>query len=170
MLFPWVVIASCIAITTGIQAYFGFAFTAMTTALAPTLMIIGMGVSVHVMNEFYNLRSKECTGYDAAVKTIENLFQPVFFTALTTSIGFGALAVTQLVPVREYAALASSASMIIFLFSMTALPAVLSFSKNVSKRTIKAYNGDWATKVTNGIPRFTHKNRKIIGVVDSTTQ
>ncbi len=165
MLFPWVVIASCIAITTGIQAYFGFAFTAMTTALAPTLMIIGMGVSVHVMNEFYNLRSKEYTGYDAAVKTIENLFQPVFFTALTTSIGFGALAVTQLVPVREYAALASSASMIIFLFSMTALPAVLSFSKNVSKRTIKAYNGDWATKVTNGIPRFTHKNRKIIGVL-----
>ena len=69
MLFPWVVIGSCIAITTGIQAAFGFAFTAMTTALAPTLMIIGMGVSVHVMNEFYNLRSKDSSGRDAALKT-----------------------------------------------------------------------------------------------------
>ena len=35
-----------------------------------------------------------------ALKTIENLLQPVFFTALTTSIGFAALAVTELVPVR----------------------------------------------------------------------
>ena len=165
MLFPWVVISSCIAITTGIQAYFGFAFTAMTTALAPTLMIIGMGVSVHVMNEFYNLRARQQLGYDAAIKTIENLFQPVFFTALTTAIGFGALAVTQLVPVREYAALASSASMIIFLFSMTALPAALSFSTKVSKRTINAYQGDWATKVTNSIPKFTYNNRKTIGVL-----
>ena len=70
----------------------------MTTALAPTLMIIGMGVSVHVMNEFYNLRSREFSGRDAALKTIENLLQPIFFTALTTSIGFAALAVTELVP------------------------------------------------------------------------
>ena len=165
MLFPWVVIGSCIAITTGVQAAFGFAFTAMTTALAPTLMIIGMGVSVHVMNEFYNLRSKDLSGRDAALKTIENLLQPIFFTALTTSIGFAALAVTELVPVREYAALASSASMIIFIFSMTALPAVLSYSKKISKRTQKAYQGDWATNVTNFIPEFTYKNRKTIGII-----
>ena len=163
MLFPWVVIGSCIAITTGIQAALGFAFTAMTTALAPTLMIIGMGVSVHVMNEFYNLRSKDFLGRDAALKTIENLLQPIFFTALTTSIGFAALAVTELVPVREYAALASGASIIIFIFSMTALPAVLSYSKKISKRTQKAYQNDWATKVTNFIPQFTYQNRKIIG-------
>ncbi len=165
MLYPWVVIASCIAITTGIQAAFGFAFTPMTTALAPTLMIIGMGVSVHVMNEFFNLRSKELSGFDAATKTIENLLQPIFFTALTTSIGFGALAVTELVPVREYAALASSASLIIFIFSMTALPALLSFSKKISKRTERAYKSDWATKVTNGLPKFTYNNRKLIGIV-----
>ena len=165
MLFPWVVIGSCIAITTGIQAAFGFAFTAMTTALAPTLMIIGMGVSVHVMNEFYNLRSKDFSGGEAALKTIENLLQPIFFTALTTSIGFAALAVTELVPVREYAALASSASMIIFIFSMTALPAALSYSKKISKRTQKAYQNDWATKVTNFIPQFTYQNRKAIGVI-----
>ena len=165
MIFPWVVIASCIAITTGIQAVFGFAFTVMTTALVPTLMIIGMGVSVHVMNEFYNLRSKELPGREAASKTIENLLQPVFFTALTTSIGFGALAVTQLVPVREYAALASSASMIIFLFSMTALPTILSFSNKMSKRTEKAYKSDWATKITNAIPKFTYENRKTIGII-----
>ena len=162
MVFPWIVIASCIAITTGLQAAFGFAFTPMTTALAPTLMIIGMGVSVHVMNEFYNLRSRDLSGQEAALKVIENLLQPIFFTALTTSIGFGALAVTQLVPVREYAALASSASMVIFLFSMTALPAVLSFSKNISSRTKKAFKGDWATKVTNAIPKFTYENRKLI--------
>ena len=165
MLFPWVVIGSCIAITTGIQAAFGFAFTAMTTALAPTLMIIGMGVSVHVMNEFYNLRSKDFSGGEAALKTIENLLQPIFFTALTTSIGFAALAVTELVPVREYAALASSASIIIFIFSMTALPAALSYSKKISKRTQRAYQSDWATKVTNFIPQFTYQNRKAIGVI-----
>ncbi len=165
MIYPWIVIASCIAIVTGLQSLLGFAFTAMTTALAPTLMIIGMGVSVHVMNEFYNLKSKNNSGKESALKAIENLLQPIFFTALTTAIGFAALAVTQLVPVREYAALASSASMIIFLFSMTALPAALSYSNKVSKLTMNAYRGDWATKITNNIPEFTYKNRKIIFVI-----
>ena len=167
MIYPWIVIASCIAIITGVQAFLGFAFTAMTTALAPTLMIIGMGVSVHVMNEFFNLRSKNLSGKDASLKTIENLFQPIFFTALTTAIGFAALAVTQLVPVREYASLASAASMIIFLFSMTALPSALSYSKRVSSLTIRAYRGDWATKITNAIPSFTYKYRKIIFIFSS---
>ena len=167
MIYPWIVIASCIAIITGVQAFLGFAVTALTTALAPTLMIIGMGVSVHVMNEFFNLRSKNLSGKDASLKTIENLFQPVFFTALTTAIGFAALAVTQLVPVREYASLASAASMIIFLFSMTALPSALSYSKRVSSLTIRAYRGDWATKITNAIPSFTYKYRKIIFMFSS---
>ncbi len=167
MVYPWIVIASCIAIVTGLQSLLGFAFTAMTTALAPTLMIIGMGVSVHVMNEFYNLKSKNNSGKDSALKAIENLLQPIFFTALTTAIGFAALAVTQLVPVREYAALASSASMIIFLFSMTALPAALSYSNKVSKLTMNAYRGDWATKITNYIPEFTYRNRKIIFIISS---
>ena len=48
---------------------------------------------------------------------------------------------------------------------MTALPAVLSYSKKISKRTQIAYKSDWATKVTNAIPKFTYENRKLIGIV-----
>tara|TARA_B100000886_G_scaffold53378_1_gene32834 strand:- start:366 stop:1601 length:1236 start_codon:yes stop_codon:yes gene_type:complete len=55
--------------------------------------------------------------------------------------------------------------MIIFILSMTSLPAALSFLNRLSPATKKAYNNDWLTRVTTSIPNFSYKNRFSILVV-----
>jgi predicted RND superfamily exporter protein len=65
---PWFLIASSIGLVTGLQAILKFPMTVVNGALIPTLMIIGMGVSVHVMSEFFLLRKNGDVPTDAAKK------------------------------------------------------------------------------------------------------
>jgi len=158
-LVPWLVIGISIISITGIQAYFAWPFTAVNSALVPTLIIIGMGVSVHVLVEFYHFRGKGLVPKEAAYETITHLFQPVLFTALTTSMGFAALAITELLPVKQYAYLAAMGPLIIFLVAMTSLPALLSFIPWMPKRTQTAFKNDLVGRVTQSIPAFTYRKR-----------
>ena len=145
---------------TGLQAYLGYNITPVNQALIPITMLLGMACTVHVMSEFYSLRTlSELTASDASKELIKNLFKPIFFTQFTTSIGFAALYVTKLSPVREFSLLATILPMIIFILSMTALPAALSFLSRLSSATKKAYDNDWLTRVTSSLPNFSYNNR-----------
>ena len=97
ILAPWVVIGTAVTIMTGLQAYLGYNITPVNQALIPITMLLGMACTVHVMSEFYSLRTlSELTALDASRELIKNLFKPIFFTQFTTSIGFAALYITKL--------------------------------------------------------------------------
>ena len=160
ILAPWVVIGTAVTIMTGLQAYLGYNITPVNQALIPITMLLGMACTVHVMSEFYSLRTlSKLTASDASRELIKNLFKPIFFTQFTTSIGFAALYVTKLSPVREFSLLATILPMIIFILSMTSLPAALSFLSRLSLATKKAYDNDWLTRVTSSLPNFSYENR-----------
>ena len=160
ILAPWVVIGTAVTIMTGLQAYLGYNITPVNQALIPITMLLGMACTVHVMSEFYSLRTlSKLTAPDASRELIKNLFKPIFFTQFTTSIGFAALYVTKLSPVREFSLLATILPMIIFILSMTSLPAALSFLSRLSLATKKAYDNDWLTRVTSSLPNFSYENR-----------
>ena len=162
---PWFLIATSIVLVTGLQSYMMFPITVVNGALIPTLMIIGMGVSVHILSEFFLLRESGNIPSNAAKKTIENLLQPIFFTALTTSIGFAALAVTELVPVKQYALLAAVGSLIIFLVSMTLFVSVLSFVSLFPDSNRQLKSNVLINKLTCVLAQFTFFNRKAITVI-----
>ena len=162
MFVPWVVIATSAVTFSGLQAGLGFPITVVNQSLTPITMLIGMATAVHVLSEFYGLRTKGLKAVDASILLIQNLFRPVLYTCLTTSIGFAALFVTKLVPVKEFAVVAAFIPIIVFLYSMTALPAALSFFSNLPKRTENTFRNGWLTRFTNFLPDFNYKYRKVI--------
>ena len=162
MIVPWVVIATSAITFTGLQAGLGLPITVVNQSLTPITMLIGMATAVHVLSEFYGLRTSGLNAKESSIRLIENLLKPVFFTCLTTSIGFSALYVTRLVPVKEFAIIAAFIPLIVFLYSMTALPAALSFFSKLPKRTENTFKGGWLTNFTNSLPDFNYKYRKII--------
>ena len=160
ILAPWVVIGTVVTIMMGLQAYLGYNITPVNQTLIPITMLLGMACTVHVMSEFYSLRTvSQLTALDASRELVRNLLKPIFFTQFTTSIGFAALYVTKLSPVREFSLLATTLPMIIFVLSMTALPAALSFLNRLSMATKKAYDNDWLTRLTSSIPDFSYRYR-----------
>ncbi len=159
MLLPWVVIGTGIILTTGIQGLMVWPHSVVESALVPTLIIIGVGVSVHVLVEFYHFRSSGQNPKDAAHSAITHLWLPAFFTAFTTAAGFIALSVTKLVPVQQFAYLGAIGAMVLFLLALTLLPAVLSFVPWFSQRTKNTVENGLITKFTKLIPAWTKKFR-----------
>ena len=161
-LLPWVLIGSGLLIVKWLQAFLQFPMTVVNVALFPTMMIIGMGVSVHILTEFFRSRRGNLDCRDSAKTTIRNLFKPVWFTALTTAAGFGALSVTNLVPVKQYAILAASGSLIMFIVAMTTFISFLSFVKSVPTKKKYLFSEGWVVSLTKKVPTFAKSNQNRI--------
>ena len=65
-LLPWVVIGVGVLGVLEIQSYLGLPHTTVDEALVPTLIIIGIGVAVHVLVEFYHYRNDGLDAREAA--------------------------------------------------------------------------------------------------------
>ena len=160
---PWLVIACGILLVQEIQSYLGIPHSTVDSgALAPTLIIIGIGITVHILLEFFNYMHAGFDGKEAARSTIINIWRPAFFTAITTAAGFFALAVTKILPVREFAFLGAIGSITLFLFALTVLPAVLSFMKKIPANTSNVLDAGIISKITQKVPDFTLRNRNRI--------
>jgi uncharacterized protein len=165
-LFPWLAIAGGLLIVLEIQYYLGIPHTTIdNAALAPTLIIIGIGITVHVLIEFFNFSSSGRSSKEAAQLTIEHIWLPAFFTAITTSAGFYALSVTKIMPVREFALLGAIGPLVLFLLALTVLPAMLSYLGNVSSKTKQVLYIGILTRMTKAVPSFTRRNRNRILVL-----
>lgn len=162
ILMPWLVIGAGALIVLEIQSYLGIAHTTVDQALLPTLIIIGTGVSVHVVVEFFHFLTAATDGKAAAITTIEHLWRPAFYTAITTSAGFYSLSVTKIIPVKDFALLGAIGPLVLCILAMSALPAVLSYINKAPSATEKVLSTGMITKFTNQIPDFTEKHYKPI--------
>lgn len=165
-IFPWLAILSGLLIVLELQYYLDIPHTTIdSAALAPTLIIIGIGITVHVLIEFFNFRSAGKASIEAAQLTIEHIWLPAFFTAITTSAGFYALSITKIMPVREFALLGAIGPLVLFLFSLTVLPAMLSYLGDVSAKTKQVLDIGILSRMTKSVPNFTLKHRnRILGL------
>lgn len=159
MLLPWLAIGSAVVYVSGLQGLLKWPHTVVESALIPALIVIGVGISVHVLVTFYQQRNNGRSAKDAAGLTIETLWKPTFFTALTTAAGFLALGVTQLVPVRHFAWLGAMGAMVLFLVAMTLLPAILSFVSGLNPRTRQAVGSGYVARLTQWLPAISRRYR-----------
>ncbi|MEX0618095.1 MAG: MMPL family transporter [Pseudohongiellaceae bacterium] len=164
-LLPWAVIAAGVLLLEEIQSYLGFPHTTVDRALVPTMIIIGIGVSVHVLVEFYHFRNRGENAPEAARSCIIALWRPALFTAITTSAGFLALSATRIVPVQEFAVMGAIGPLLLFLFALTLLPALLSYVDRVPERTSRTIESGIITRLTAAVPAFTLEHRNTILVL-----
>lgn len=165
---PITMILSTLTLLSGLQSALGFPNTAVSSALIPTMIILSMGATIHVLVEFYQLRREGLPPKLAATETSRDLFYAILFTSLTTALGFAALSVTEVRPVRQFSILAGSGAIIIFLLTTTVLPAILSFISGVArpKRNTSTDDPSGITQfLASHVPNFAQRNRKSIAII-----
>lgn len=160
---PLVVIISTMVLITSIQGILRWPFTAVNSALIPTVIILSIGTAVHVLVEFFQFRREGNSPGAAVQRTIEDLFFPILFTCITTSIGFIALSVTELAPVREFAVLAAISPMIIFLLCMSTFPAVLTYIKE--QRSSSDQKSSFISRFLAALPSWIAQRRKPLAII-----
>lgn len=125
---PLFVIACSAAVAIGLMGWLGSRYYLITTALPVVIMAIAVADSLHI-SVFY-LRSRrvspEMSAREAATEALGHTFVPVSLTTLTTIAAFLGLSVgAAMQPISEFGVYAAVGVAAAWLFSVTALPAIM---------------------------------------------
>ncbi len=95
--------------TTGSLIGAGFSMHIMSSMIPIFLMPIAVLDSIHILSDFYERYSTAASKGIAdkkviILKVVDDLFAPMFFTSLTSAIGFASLMLTPIPPVRVFGA------------------------------------------------------------------
>jgi hypothetical protein len=165
VLLPMMVVAFAILMALGFQGFWGWPFNLLNTALPLVILVIGIGDAVHILMGFYQFRNRGQSPRQAAKMAVQSRWVACFYTSLTTIVGFLAIALTKLAPLREYALVAAMGCALAFLLSVTTLPAVLSLINLRPSKAKRLIETGWVAQLTRRLPTFTLQNRKWLGGV-----
>lgn len=112
--------------TFGLMGWLGWERNSFTQALAPLLLVIGVCDSVHLLSR-YVAQPRSRPRLDALLDACQEISAPCLVTSLTTSAGFGSLAVSPLESLAHFGLLALFGVMASLLLTFTLLPISISY-------------------------------------------
>ncbi len=122
-----VIVALSTLIALGCGGYFGYNVNAATSGTPVIVMTLCVADCVHLLTTLSLRRSAGDSRRQAIINALKLNFQPIAITSLTTAIGFLTLNFGKAPPLGELGNMVAIGVTCGFLFSVTTLPAILSF-------------------------------------------
>jgi len=136
-----------VVITRAILVLVGAELSMVSSMLNSLVTVIGIATCMHVIVHYRDLRAQALKASAAigdgqsdppvshetpqpsfpaiAQQTLRDMAVPVFWTCVTTAVGFGSLLVSQITPVRSFATMMCLATMVVMVGCLFVLPATL---------------------------------------------
>lgn len=143
----------------------GFTVHIMSSMIAIFLMPIAVLDSIHILSDFNDKFQSGCDKKETFMEVMDELFTPMFFTSLTSAIGFVTLTLTPIPPVQVFGAFIAFGIIVAWILSITLIPSLIMLidDKRLCSNK-KDYDGepDSMTRVQEGLQHFATKNGKVI--------
>lgn len=117
--------------TIGLMAMLGFKLTMIATVIPVILVAVGSAYGIHVLSHYYDAaltqaRTQSREEYTATVlHVLKKISLPVLLAGLTTMAGFGSLAFTTLIPVRDFGLFSTFGVLAALVTALSFIPAIL---------------------------------------------
>lgn len=154
--------------TMGLLIGLGFTVHIMSSMIPIFLMPIALLDDIHILSGFFekfpSIKDKRKT----IIATMKDLYRPMFFTSITSAVGFGSLALANIPPVRVFGLFVAFGIMSAWLFSHTIAPAIIMLmnEKKLLAFLQKRQNKDsYPNKILKYIAKFSFQKSKIILVI-----
>jgi predicted RND superfamily exporter protein len=136
-------IVAMFSVAWGMGALIGLGFTVhiMSSMIPIFLMPIAVLDSVHILSEFYDRYPKIRDKKRTLTTVVDELYRPMFYTSITTAVGFGSLALADIPPVRVFGAFVAFGVMAAWILTVTVIPASIMLIKE-EKLTAKIVRED----------------------------
>ncbi|MCP5025879.1 MAG: MMPL family transporter, partial [Actinomycetia bacterium] len=137
----------------------------MSSMIPIFLMPIAILDSIHVISEFFDRYGRMRDRIGALRTVYDELSGPITFTTITTVVGFLALALTPIPPVRVFGIFVAAGVAIAWLGTVTILPAVLMLVKEESiERAVgdRAPGDSWFAGVVRRLPLGATRHRVLV--------
>jgi hypothetical protein len=144
-------ISICLASTMGIFGMFGVMMNPVTSIIPPLIMALALSETIHIFSHM-DLRVLDAfpDRRQAMNHILKEAFLPCFLTVLTSTVGFAALAISQIPAIREFAYVAAVGSLFEFLYAFFLMPPLLLLFEPA-----KLYH-DYDTHVQDGFSTIIH--------------
>ena len=144
-----------------VQTLLGYKLNNFTANIPVFIVAIGIADAVHIYSAWLMGKKQGLVNVDAVQNSIEKNFLPIFLTSLTTTVGFGTLAISKVVPVSTLGIATASGAILAFIISVVWMPAVLL----LLKKPIKGSIDEEQKPMIQGYGRFIVNNdKKILGI------
>jgi predicted RND superfamily exporter protein len=127
--YPLLVILFSLLATIGSMAYAGVAFKLPTQIVPSLLLAVSVGATVHVLSIFFDKFNKTGDKKQAIGYTMGHSGLAIAMTSVTTAIGVGSFAGSEVAPISDLGMFASLGVMVSLFLTLTLLPALLSLTK-----------------------------------------
>lgn len=151
-----------ITVTMGIAGWMGIKMSPYLSIVPTIILAIGVADAIHIIVHVLTMMRGGTGKRDAVVEAIRSNFKPIFFTAITTIIGFMALNFSNLPPYRALGNLSALGITIVYFYTITFLPALLC----IIPLKVKARNVETEKPLALYVANFAIKNHKmLLGVI-----
>jgi predicted RND superfamily exporter protein len=128
VLLPLLVMVPAITFAAASMPLLGYDFTPYSNAIPVVVLSTSIGDSVHFLSNYYDLRLQRpgMTAKDAAIQTLQEIWQPIVATSVTTTAGFLMLLNgSPMLPVHHFGTTVAIGVMAAMALSLTILPAAV---------------------------------------------
>ncbi|NPA61296.1 MAG: MMPL family transporter, partial [Epsilonproteobacteria bacterium] len=159
-IYPIIVIVLSLLTTVGLMAIFGVAFKLPTQILPSLLIAVSIGATVHILSIFFDRFNKTGDKKEALIYTMSHSGLAIAMTSITTAIGIGSFAGSEVAPISDMGIFASFGVLISLFLTLTLFPALLILTKLKPKPTKQRGKLDFFMKKLAYIP--SHYSKQII--------
>ncbi len=149
MILPLLVVHPTLLWTKGLLATTGLRLSMVSSMLTALTTIIGVATVMHVAVEFREARQR-FSREDAFREVFRKLAIPIFWTIVTTAIGFGSLLTSSITPVRSFGLMMLLSTMLVLVACALFLPAGVLLGKQDSDPQL----GKSEERLTRGLERL----------------
>ena len=131
--YPLLVIIFSLLTTVGTMAWAGVMFKLPTQIVPSLLLAVSVGATVHILSIFFDRFNANGDKKEALSYTLGHSGLAIAMTSITTAIGVGSFAGSQVAPISDLGIFASLGVMVSLVLTLTLLPALLSITKLKAK-------------------------------------
>lgn len=157
--FSLLVVGMAVVWSFGLLALFDYEITILSGMIPPLLIIIGIPNCVFMLNKYHAEYKKHGNKIRSLQRVISKIGNAIFFTNLTTAIGFATFILTSSRILIEFGVIASINIMGIFLIAITLIPIIFSFFPPPKHRHLRHLDKKWTSSILGRIERVALNHR-----------
>jgi predicted RND superfamily exporter protein len=129
VIIPVAVVQFALLLTQAALVVAGIELSMVSSMLTAVVMVIGVATMVHLMVRFAELREEGLEQVDALRETFRQLLVPITWACLTDAVGFLALTVSEVGPVRDFGIMMAVGSVMVLVSVVLLVPGLAVFGR-----------------------------------------
>ena len=140
----------------------GSAIDVMTSTLAAIILVVAVADSIHLLAKYYDGLGQGLAKREALRQMVIRLGAATLLTSVTTAIGFGTLATSQVVPMKRFGVFTAAGVLLTFALSLALLTTVLLWTQPPKPEQVSRLGRGSFTRLLTWVDAFTERRPRLI--------